>query len=52
MLAASPVAADKVVVLVAASLKTALDAVAADVRDATGHDMTISYAASDAPGRS
>lgn len=38
--------ADEVVVFAAASLKTALDAVAADFEAATGHDVTISYAGS------
>lgn len=41
-----PAAADEVVVFAAASLKTALDAVAADWQAATGHTVTISYAGS------
>lgn len=42
----SPAAADDVVVFAAASLKTALDGVAADFHAATGHTVTISYAGS------
>jgi molybdate transport system substrate-binding protein len=45
---ASPAFADDVVVFAAASLKTALDAVAADFETATGHSVTISYAGSNA----
>lgn len=45
---AVPAAADEVVVFAAASLKTALDAVAADFQAATGHTVTISYAGSNA----
>jgi molybdate transport system substrate-binding protein len=45
---ASPVLADEVVVFAAASLKTALDGVAADFQAATGHTVTISYAGSNA----
>lgn len=43
---ALPAAADEVVVFAAASLKTALDAVAADFQATTGHKVTISYAGS------
>ncbi|MBD3765616.1 MAG: molybdate ABC transporter substrate-binding protein [Rhodobacterales bacterium] len=42
----APALADQAVVFAAASLKTALDAVAADFEAATGHDVTISYAGS------
>lgn len=45
---AVPAAADEVVVFAAASLKTALDAVAADFQAATGNTVTISYAGSNA----
>ena len=45
---ASPVLADDIVVFAAASLKDALDGVAADFEAATGHDVTISYAGSNA----
>ncbi len=45
---ALPASADEVVVFAAASLKTALDAVAADFQAATGHQVTISYAGSNA----
>jgi molybdate transport system substrate-binding protein len=45
---AAPAAADEVVVFAAASLKTALDAVAADFEAATGHEVAISYAGSNA----
>jgi molybdate transport system substrate-binding protein len=45
---ASPVLADDVVVFAAASLKTALDAVAADFQAATGNTVIISYAGSNA----
>lgn len=43
-----PAAAEEVVVFAAASLKTALDAVAADFTAATGDTVTISYGASNA----
>lgn len=43
---AQPAAADEVVVFAAASMKTALDPVAADFGQATGHSVTISYAGS------
>ena len=43
-----PAAAEEVVVFAAASLKTALDAVAADFQAATGTTVTISYAGSNA----
>lgn len=43
--------ADEVVVFAAASLKTALDEVAADFETATGHTVTISYAGSNALAR-
>jgi len=43
-----PAAADDVVVFAAASLKDALDAIAADWQKATGKHATISYAASSA----
>lgn len=43
---AQPAYAEEVVVFAAASLKTALDAVAADFEAQTGHDVTISYAGS------
>lgn len=43
-----PATADEVVVFAAASLKNALDAVAADFAEATGHEVTISYAGSNA----
>jgi molybdate transport system substrate-binding protein len=45
---ATPGAADEVVVFAAASMKTALDAVAADFQAATGHQVTISYGGSNA----
>jgi molybdate transport system substrate-binding protein len=45
---AAPVRADEVVVFAAASLKTAVDAVAADFEAATGDTVTISYAGSNA----
>lgn len=45
---ATPVAAEEVVVFAAASLKNALDAVAADYQAATGNTVTISYAGSNA----
>ena len=37
---------EEVVVFAAASLKTALDAVASDFKASTGHTVTISYAGS------
>lgn len=43
---ATPAVSEEVVVFAAASLKTALDAVAADFQAATGHTVTISYAGS------
>jgi molybdate transport system substrate-binding protein len=43
-----PAAAEEVVVFAAASLKNALDAVAADFQADTGHTVTISYAGSNA----
>jgi ABC-type molybdate transport system substrate-binding protein len=43
---AAPALADEVVVFAAASLKNALDAVAADYEAATGNTVTISYAGS------
>ena len=43
---AAPARAEEVVVFAAASLKTALDAVAAEFEAETGHDVTISYAGS------
>ena len=43
---AAPAFAEEVVVFAAASMKTALDAVAADFQTATGHSVTISYAGS------
>lgn len=45
---ATPVLADEVVVFAAASLKDALDAVAADFQSETGNTVTISYAGSNA----
>lgn len=45
-LATGPALADTVVVFAAASLKTALDAVAQDFEAATGHKVAISYAGS------
>lgn len=45
---ATPAAAEEVVVFAAASMKTALDKVAADFHAATGHTVTISYAGSNA----
>lgn len=45
---ASPALAEDVVVFAAASLKNALDAVAADFQAATGNTVTISYAGSNA----
>ncbi|MBD1203996.1 MAG: molybdate ABC transporter substrate-binding protein [Rhodobacteraceae bacterium] len=41
-----PASAEEVVVFAAASLKTALDAVAAEFEAETGHDVTVSYAGS------
>ncbi len=46
-----PAAAEEVVVFAAASLKNALDAVAADFRADTGHEVAISYAGSNALAR-
>ena len=43
-----PAAAEEVVVFAAASLKNALDAVAADFQADTGHRVTISYGGSNA----
>lgn len=48
---ASSAKADEVVVFAAASMKTALDAVAAEFEAATGHRVTISYAGSNALAR-
>jgi molybdate transport system substrate-binding protein len=45
---AAPASADEVVVFAAASLKTALDPIAADFQTATGHRVTVSYAGSNA----
>ena len=45
---ATPAAADEVVVFAAASMKTALDKVAAEFQASTGHSVTISYAGSNA----
>jgi len=45
---ATPTLAEEVVVFAAASLKDALDDVAADFEAATGHSVTISYAGSNA----
>lgn len=45
---ATPAFADEVVVFAAASLKNALDPIAADFQTATGHTVTISYAGSNA----
>ena len=47
----SPAVADEVVVFAAASLKTALDVVAADFTAQTGHRVTISYGGSNALAR-
>ena len=47
-LAATPALADEVVVFAAASMKDALDAVAADFQAATGNTVTLSYAGSNA----
>ena len=41
---AAPARADEVTVFAAASLKTALDAIAAPWEEATGHEVTLSYA--------
>ena len=43
---AAPLRAEEVVVFAAASLKTALDEVAAEFEASTGHSLTISYAGS------
>jgi molybdate transport system substrate-binding protein len=48
---AAPAAADEVVVFAAASLKDALDAVAADFEAASGHAVTLSYGGSNALAR-
>jgi molybdate transport system substrate-binding protein len=48
---ATPTFADEVVVFAAASLKTALDAVAADFQQSSGHTVTISYGGSNALAR-
>jgi molybdate transport system substrate-binding protein len=45
---ATPAAADEVVVFAAASMKTALDAFAESWTAETGHDVTVSYAGSNA----
>jgi molybdate transport system substrate-binding protein len=45
---AAPAKGEEVVVFAAASLKTALDAVAADFQAATGHRVTISYGGANA----
>ena len=45
-LLAAPARAEQVVVFAAASLKTALDAVAADFTEASGHRVAVSYAGS------
>lgn len=50
-LAALPAAADQVTVFAAASLKNALDEIAADFIAETGHDVAISYAGSNALAR-
>lgn len=49
--APAPAHAEEVVVFAAASLKTALDQVAADFQAATGHTVTISYGGSNALAR-
>ena len=51
LLMTRPAAAEEVVVFAAASLKNALDAVAADFQADTGHQVTISYAGSNALAR-
>lgn len=48
---ALPALADDVVVFAAASLKTALDPIAASFQEQTGHRVTISYAGSNALAR-
>ncbi|MDQ2067046.1 molybdate ABC transporter substrate-binding protein [Xinfangfangia sp. CPCC 101601] len=45
---AAPAAAEEVVVFAAASMKTALDQVASDFQEQTGHQVVISYAGSNA----
>jgi molybdate transport system substrate-binding protein len=45
---ATPALAEEVVVFAAASMKTALDAVAADFESATGNTVTVSYGGSNA----
>jgi molybdate transport system substrate-binding protein len=47
----TPVFAEEVVVFAAASMKNALDAVAADFQTTTGHSVTISYGGSNALAR-
>ena len=47
-LLALPAAADEVVVFAAASLKTALDPIAAGFQDRTGNTVSVSYAGSNA----
>lgn len=51
LLVTRPAAAEEVVVFAAASLKNALDAVAADFQADTGHQVTVSYAGSNALAR-
>ena len=51
VLAAQTVAADTVVVFAAASTKTALDQIAAEFTQTTGHDVVLSYAGSSALAR-
>ncbi|MCA3454990.1 MAG: molybdate ABC transporter substrate-binding protein [Rhodobacter sp.] len=51
LLMTRPAAAEEVVVFAAASLKNALDAVAADFQADTGHQVMISYAGSNALAR-
>lgn len=46
LIAPLPAAADEVVVFAAASMRTALDQIAADFTETTGHELTISYAGS------
>lgn len=46
LIAAGPVAAEEVVVFAAASLKTALDRIAAEWQGETGNTVTVSYAGS------
>lgn len=49
--AASPIAAEEVVVFAAASLRSALDPLAETFEAATGHEVTISYAGSNTLAR-